>query len=356
MMKLLVKAGLNVQCIPHSAACPYSSTHGSNKELVMKSLTRRTLVSLMALGGALAAFQAQAAWPEKPIRIVVPFPAGGPSDSAARAIAPSLAAALKQPVVVDNQPGAGGAIAAQTVQRSPADGYTLLWTAASMGVLPHIQAKPVFRSLADFVPISSVVSFSFGLFVHPSVPAKNVAELVALAKASPGKLTYATGAPSEHLTTAQFLHATQTDMLRVPYKGGVQAMPDLLAGRVQVFFTPIPLGLPHVRSGKLRLLATLQPQRLALTPDVPTLEQEGVKGVLVPTWQGLLAPAGTPRAVVEQMAQAVASTMIQPQIKALFAEQATLVDVRGLADFERTIKQDEALWKRFAQENDLPKE
>jgi tripartite-type tricarboxylate transporter receptor subunit TctC len=322
----------------------------------MKSLTRRTLVSLMALGGALTALQAQAAWPEKPIRILVPFPAGGPSDSAARAIAPSLSAALNQPVVVDNQPGAGGAIAAQTVQRAPADGYTLLWTSASMGVLPHIQAKPAFRTLADFAPVSSVVSFSFGLFVHPSVPAKNVAELVAYAKANPGKLAYATGAPSEHLTAAQFLHATQTDMLRVPYKGGAQAMPDLLAGRVQLFFTPIVLGLPHARNQKLRLLATLQPQRLALTPDVPTLEQAGVKGVTVTSWQGLLAPAGTPKAVVDQIAKAVASVMTQPQIKALFAEQGSVVEVRGPAELERSIRQDSELWSRFAQENDLPKE
>lgn len=314
----------------------------------MKSLTRRTLVSLMALGGAFTAMQAQAAWPEKPIRILVPFPAGGPSDSAARAIAPSLSAALNQPVVVDNQPGAGGAIAAQTVQRAPADGYTLLWTSASMGVLPHIQAKPAFRSLAEFTPVSSVVSFSFGLFVHPSVPAKNVAELVAYAKANPGKLAYATGAPSEHLTAAQFLHATQTDMLRVPYKGGAQAMPDLLAGRVQLFFTPIVLGLPHARNQKLRLLATLQPQRLAITPDVPTLEQAGAKGVTVPSWQGLLAPAGTPRPVVDQIAKAVANAMTQPQIKTLFAEQGSVVDVQGPSELERSIRDDNELWKRFA--------
>lgn len=321
------------------------------------NLVKRNLLRKVAAVWALTVCAtAMAAYPEKPIRIIVPFPAGGPSDTAARAISQHMANELKQPVMVDNQPGASGAIAAQTVLRASADGYTLLWASASMGVLPHIQAKPAFKSLSDFTPISTVASFSFGLFVHPSVPAANVAGLVAHAKAHPGKLAYATGAPSEHVTAAQFIHQTRIDMLRVPYKGGVQAMPDLLAGRVQVFFTPLSLGLQHVKSGKLRLLATLTPKRGPLTPDVPTLEEAGIHGVFVPSWQALMAPPQLPDALVTQIAKAVSRATEQASVRKQYAEQATVVDVRSGKEFMLTLQRDADLWKRFVTENDIPRE
>lgn len=322
----------------------------------MNTQRRNTIQRIvLTLGLALSA-TAMAAYPEKPVRIIVPFPAGGPSDTAARAISQSIANELKQPVIVDNQPGASGAIAAQTVLRAPADGYTLLWVSASMGVLPYIQNKPAFKSLNDFTSVSSVASFTFGLFVHPSVPAKSVAELVAYAKANPGKLAYATGAPSEHVTAAQFIHQTQLDMLRIPYKGGVQAMPDLLAGRVQVFFTPLSLGLQHVKTGKLRLLATVTSKRNALTPSVPTLEEAGIKGVSVPSWQALMAPPNTPEPIAAQIAKAVAKAAEQPALRSQYAEQGTVVDVRSGKDFAQAIARDAELWKRFVAENDIPKE
>lgn len=318
---------------------------------------RRNLLKGVAAALALSASAtAMAAWPEKPIRIIMPFPAGGASDTAARAISQHMANELKQPVVVENQPGASGAIAAQTVLRAPADGYTLLWGTASFGVLPHIQAKPVFKSLNEFTPISTVASFSFGLFVHPSLPVKTVAELVSHAKANPGKLAYATGVPGEHVAASQFIHQTGIDMLRVPYKGGVQAMPDLLAGRVQVFFTPLTLGLQHVKNGKLRLLATVTPKRTPLTPEVPTLEEAGIQGVSVPTWQALLAPPQLPEPIAAQIARAVAKAIEQESVRKQFAEQGTAVDVRSGMDFTQLIQRDAELWKRFVAENDIPRE
>lgn len=322
----------------------------------MNTLRRNSIKRICLSVGLALSGAAMAAFPERPVRIVVPFPAGGPSDTAARAISQSIANELQQPVIVENQPGAGGAIAAQTVLRAPADGHTLLWAVGSMGVLPYIQNKPAFKSLHDFTPISSVVSFTFGLFVHPGVPARNVAELVAYARANPGKLAYATGAPSEHVTAAQFIKQTQVDMLRVPYKGGVQAMPDLLAGRVQVFFTPLSLGLQHVKPGKLKLLATVTPARSPLAPDVPTLEEAGIKGVFAPTWQALVAPPQLPASIASQIAAAVAKAASQASVKAQYAEQGTVISVRSLADLEKQILHENELWKRFVAENDIPRE
>lgn len=315
-------------------------------------LIRTTLAVATTLATALAL----AAFPDKPIRILMPFPPGGPSDTTARAIAPGIAQELKQSVVVENLPGASGAIAAQAVMRAPADGYTLLWVPASMGVLPHIQTKPAFKSLADFTPIATMATFSFGLFVHPDVPASTVTELVSYAKANPGKLTYATGAPSEHVIASQFIHQTQVNMLRVPYKGGAQAMPDLLAGRVNLFFTPFTLGLPHVRSGKLKLLATVTGKRSPLTPGVPTLEEAGIKGVAAPLWQGIVAPPNLPDSIAAQIAHAITKSVEPASVRNQFADQGIVVNVKSLQEFEQQLREDNDLWKKFVIDNDIPKE
>ncbi|NEX62129.1 tripartite tricarboxylate transporter substrate binding protein [Noviherbaspirillum galbum] len=297
-----------------------------------------------------------ASYPEKQIRLVVPFPAGGPSDFAARTVADGLTRRLGQPVIVENQGGAGGAIAAQTVMRSAPDGYTLLWSTASMGAIPLLQRSPPFKSLNDFTPVGLVGRFAFGLFVHPATPAASVAELTAHARSQPGKLTYATGALSEYLVATDYMNRTGAEMMRVPYKGAAQAMPDLLAGRVQVFFTPLGAGLPYARTGQLRLLATLQGQRSPLAPDVPTLEEAGVRGIVLPTWQAVMAPPGTPASVVEALAARLQEVLHDDATRSRLEERALSVEAGDGKRLSQEIAKEMPMWERFVRDNDIPRE
>ena len=314
----------------------------------------RTILAALAL--ATLAPLAAAQGTTKPIRIVVPFPAGGPSDTAARSVAQAWASTSGQSVVVENRPGAGGAIAAQAVITAAPDGQTLLWAAASMAALPSLQRTPPFRSLLDLAPLAMAGRFTYVLAVHASVPARSVADLVQHARANPGKVEYATGTLGEYMTTVQFLKAAKVDMLRVPYKGGAQAMPDLVAGRVQVFFTPIQLALPHAKDGKLRILGTVLPQRAALAPDTPTLAEAGYPNVLTPTWQALFAPPRTPREVQAKLAGEILAALRDPDLRARFAQQALAVDALGPEALAKVVADDTTTWKAFIEEYAIPLE
>src|SRR5687767_14817197 len=236
---------------------------------------KRILLTLLCLVIAGAAASVHA-YPTKPIRLVVPFAPGGASDSAARIVGKTLSKSLGQPVVIDNRSGANGAIAAQAVLSAAPDGYTLLWGVGSMVAIPLLQKNAAFDSLASFSPVSMTGQFAFGMFVHPGVQARTVDEFVRHARANGDKLVYASATLGEYLAAAQFMKASKTTMTRVPYKGGAQALPDLLAGRVQVYFTPIAIVLPYVQEGRVRILGTLLPERSPALPDVPTLTEAGL--------------------------------------------------------------------------------
>jgi tripartite-type tricarboxylate transporter receptor subunit TctC len=309
-----------------------------------------------ALSVAMSAAPAAAQYPSKQIRLVVPTPAGGPSDVAARTLGQALSRSLGQPVIVENKPGAGGAIAAQAVMTAAPDGYTFLWTLASMAGIPMLQKSSPFQSLAELTPVSLVGSFAFGVFVHPGVPAQSTGELVAHLRSNPDKLNYGTGTLGEYMATTQFLKATGTSAVRVPYRGGPQLMPDLLNGRVQMNIGPLSGGLPHVKENRLRLLAVLLPQRAAVAPDVPTLAEAGITSVSLPTWQAILAPPRTPRAIAERMSREIAQALNDPGVRGPLEQQGILVQGLGPEEMALIIARDTEAWRNFVRDYDIPQE
>lgn len=318
---------------------------------------RRVLLKIcLSLCAVLCGATAMAQYPNKPIRIVVLTPPGGPSDTAARAVGQALSKSLGQPVVIENKPGASGAIAAQAVLAAPADGYTLLWSIASMAGIPMLQKSSPFQSLAEFTPVSLVGSFAFGLYAHPGVPARSVAELNSHIRANPDKLSYGTGTLGEYMAMAQLLKATGGSALRVPYRGGSQLMPDLLGGRIQLNVGPLSNGLPHVKENKLRLLAVLLPQRTPLAPDVPTMTESGLASVSLPTWQALLAPPKTPGEIAERLAREIASAVRDPALKAALEQQGMLVEASTPAALAAVIARDTETWRSFIREYNIPQE
>lgn len=307
-------------------------------------------LSLLGLATLLAATTAAAQYPSKPIRMVVPFPAGGPTDSAARIVGQALGKTLGQPVVVENRPGADGAIAAQAVASAVPDGYTVLFTSSSVVALA-ITARPAPFEIADFAPVAGIGRFAFGMYTNLEVPSASVKEFVTYVRANPGKLNYPTANVSEHLAALRFMKATGVDMVRVPYKGAAQLMPDLMAGRVQVYFGPVGGGLPHVRAGRLRLLATLTPTRTALTPDVPTAAEAGIPGLAVPSLQMILAPAKTPRAAIERLAAEVKRVVDDPEVRSQLEKLALVVDVSTMDELAAAMRETHETWAQYARDN-----
>jgi tripartite-type tricarboxylate transporter receptor subunit TctC len=310
----------------------------------------------LALAWSVLAVLHAAAQPAKPVRLVVPTPAGGPSDAAARTVASALAKGLGQPVVVENRPGAGGAIAAQAIMTAPPDGHTLLWGLASMAGLPALQKSPPFRSMNELVPVAMVGRFAFALFAHPDVPARTVADLVAYGRSQPDKLNYGTGTLGEYMAMVQLLAATGVSSVRVPYKGGVQLMPDLITGRIQLNIGPVSSGLPHVKDGKLRMLAVLLPSRIGVAPDVPTLAESGVQVSGLPTWQAIFAPPGTPTDVAERLSREVTRALADPELRAKLEQQALQVQGATREDLARIVAQDSETWRAFVRDHNVPQE
>ena len=286
---------------------------------------------MLALAAALAA---PAAWaqaiPGKPLKLVVNFPPGGAADVIGRALAQQLGEQLKQTVVVENRPGANGNIGADAVAKSPADGATLLMSSGgAMTVNPFLYSKMPFDAERDLLPVASVARVLVFLMAHPALPVNSLPELVAYAKANPGKLSY--GSPgngsSPHLATEMFKRQAQFDATHVPYKGAAPALTDLLAGQLQFMFDPGP-GLRHAKDGKLKLLAVGSPRRSGQVPDTPTLAELGISGFDADTTFGVYAPGGTPAAVVaawhEEINKALATAKLQEVIKTIGGEPAAL--------------------------------
>jgi tripartite-type tricarboxylate transporter receptor subunit TctC len=262
-------------------------------------------IVLLALAFAFAhGASAQTASPSKPVRIIVPFPAGGPTDVQSRWAAQHLVHALGQAVVVENRPGAGGMTGTDAVAKASPDGYTLLGgNPGPLTVAPSIQAKMAYQPARDFAPVTLLATASSMLCVHPSVPAKNVQGLIALARAQPGKINYASPGVGTvgHFATELFNSMAGIKMVHVPYKGAAQYVTDLLAGHIDAAFVQIAQGAPYVRDARLRALGVAKLQRAPQLPEVPTIDEQGLKGYQSLNWTGILAPAATPRDVVAKI-------------------------------------------------------
>lgn len=273
---------------------------------------------------AMAQGSATAKYPDKALRLVVPFPPGGGNDILARTLGQRLAEVVSQQVVVDNRGGAGGALGATIAAQANPDGYTLfLGSVGNLAQSPALKADLPYNPVRDFAAAALVATSSFILAVNPSVPAKSVQDLIALAKAGPGKLNYASAGTgsSLHMAGEVFKFATGTDMLHVPYKGTGPAMADLVSGRVQLIFSTMPPALPQIKSGKLRALGVTTAKRAAAAPDVPTIAESGVKNFNVSNWQGVLAPAKTPAPIVKKLNQDILAALKLPGMTEALAAQ-----------------------------------
>jgi len=270
------------------------------------------LLALIASHAALAQ-----TWPARPVRVVVPFPPGGGTDIVARAVTPKMAEILGQPFVIDNRAGAGGNIGAEMVAKSPADGYTLLVASASTAINTTLVPNLPWDFARDFAPVVLMVVNNHLLAAHPSVSANNVRELLALAKAKPGQVTYASYGPgsSAHLTAELFKLMAGVDLLHVPYKGAAPAVNDLLGGQVNIIFADVAALLPHIKSGKLKALGIGSTQRFEGLPDVPTIAESGVPGFEAGGFLGLVAPAGTPPAVIHALNAAAQKGLAMPEVR-----------------------------------------
>ncbi|ARP85739.1 Bug family tripartite tricarboxylate transporter substrate binding protein [Bordetella genomosp. 9] len=290
-------------------------------------------------------------YPDRPIRVLLGFPAGGGADMVLRAIAPGLAEALGQPVIVENRPGAGGNLAMDAVAKAPPDGYTLLMAAPGLVTNNSLYENLSFDPAKDFAAIGMASTVPNVLLIHPSLPVDSVAELVDYAKRHPGELNYASSGvgTSIHLATALFERDTGVRMTHVPYRGGPQAMSDLIGGQVQAMFAVLPLALPHIKAGRLRALAVTSQTRSPSLPQVPTMIEAGVKGYTATTWNGLVAPAGTPEPVIRKLNAALHSALDRPDVRATFAAMGQEVVKDTPEEFADMLKAETAKWEAVIQ-------
>src|SRR6266487_3510119 len=303
---------------------PMNGGKPNNRRVVAARVLAAWLL-LMGLGSFTAAAQDAKDYPTKPIRFIVPYPPAGGTDVVARILSEPLAAALGQPIIIDNRGGAAGNLGTDLAAKATPDGYTILFTLSSHTINPKLYDKLPFDVERDFVPVSLAALSPQILVAHPSVPANNIRELIALAKAQPGKLNYAsvgTGSPG-HIAGELFKLKTGVDMVHVPYKGGGPAVTDTLGGQVQLLFVSMPAALQHVRAGRLKALAVTSDKRSVAAPDIPTIAESGGPDCVVNSWYGALVPAKTSPAIVSKLQATFAKVLQLPEVKErLFAQGA----------------------------------
>jgi tripartite-type tricarboxylate transporter receptor subunit TctC len=311
-------------------------------------LSLQKLLLPLAAAAALVHGTAIAAWPEHPVRIVVPYAPGGFTDVVARLVGTRLAEKLGQPVVVDNKPGASTMLGAEAVAHAPRDGYTLLMATTSTISTNPLMFRKISYKAADFTPVALTGLTPFVLVAHPSVPAKDAAELVAYARANPGKLNFAMLGPgsSTHLVDEMLRSAARIDIPDVPYKGSGPASTDLLAGHVQLNFDAVSTAIARIRSGQLKGLGITSDTRSPLLPDVPTFKESGLPQMVAYSWYGLMAPAGTPRPVVERLNHAVNDVLKMPEVRAQLEANGAGAPTLDTKQFGDLIEEHTRIWER----------
>ena len=304
----------------------------------------RTLVlALLVVSGA-----AEAQFPAKSIRVVVPFPAGSATDTITRVLAQSVSQSIGQTVVVENKAGADGAIAAAEVAKAAPDGHTLLMaTNSPMSAVPAMKKNPPYDPVADFTPITDVGRYTFFIVVHPSVPAKTLKELIDHARANPGKVNYATGNTTGIVSTAFFASLAKIDLVHVPYKGEPQALTDLVAGRVQLMFCSSGTSMPQIREGRLRPIVTTLAKRTHLLPELPTISEAGMPEFSITSWAGLFGPAKMPAAVVERLNKEFVAAMARSDVQAAMEKQAFALSPSSPRELAAFVKEQMESYRRI---------
>lgn len=309
-------------------------------------------VSAAILGAGAVDDAAAQKWPEKPVRLVVPFVPGAGTDATGRLLGERLSEALGQRVLVENRPGAGSTTGTEYVARAPADGYTFLIASAAFTFNPSLYPKLGYDSLKDFTAVSLVSSAPFLIVVHPSLPVHTVQDLVKLARARPGQVLYSSAGQGSapHLAGALFASVTKTDLTQVPYKGGGPAVIALLGGEVAVMFATPETLMPFIRVNRLRPLAVTARERTPVLPKVPTVIEAGYKDYEAMTWFGVLAPAGTPTAIVERLSAEIARALSSPETRERFAQRGSALIAGTPAQFDRFLRDEIAKWGRIIRE------
>ena len=310
------------------------------------------LKTLLVFSGLIASLAwGQADYPSKPIRMIGPFPPGGVTDIVARTVSVKLSAELGQPVVVENRAGASGAIGAELGARAAPDGYTLIMgNISTLGINPITFAKLGYDPITSFDPISLVAVQPLLITVHPGVPAKNLAELVQLAKSQPGQLNYGTAGSSIHLAVEQFNSLAGIRMNHIAYKGSAPAITDLVGGQIQVLFDPFSSIYPLVVAGKIRALAVTTEKRATAAPQLPTVAEQGFAGFDVSSWQGIVVPAGTPKPIIQRLYRGLVTVMASPEVKEKFAQYSAFATASTPEQFAAYIKEELTRWQKVAQQ------
>ena len=315
---------------------------------------KSVLIGAVAASSGLALAQS-GPWPTQTIKIIIPFAAGGATDVLARAFTDKLSLALKQPVVVDNRPGAGSTLGAAQAAMAKPDGHTLMIMSTSHLFAPALYKDLSYDALTSFTPVTRLVGSGFVMVVHPAVPAANVREFVALAKSQPGRLNFGSSGNggNQHLVSQMFLNATSTDVKHIPYKGSAPATTDLIGGQVQMSFMALSNAIPHVRAGKMRALAVTATNRSAELPGIPTMVEAGVPGFAATAWLALVAPKGTPPQVVARLNAELQRIMVEPDTVKTLANAGFDIELAGPEELGAYMRDESGKWLQLAKNMNL---
>jgi len=318
----------------------------------------RQIVALLALAGAVIASAPAAMaddYPSRPVKIIVPFGAGGPTDVYTRAIAEELRKSLHQPFIMENRPGAGTTIGTDVVAKSQPDGYTLLMVSGTQTVNETLYAHKPYQLMRDLVPIAPLIDTDLVLVVHPSVPAKTPGELLALARAKPGTLNYGSSGPGSnyHMAGELLKNLTGVDIVHVPYKGSTGARNDILSGQIQILFDSVPTMAPQIKAGMVRALGTSGKMRSPILPDVPTMAEAGVPGFNATLWVGFMAPAGTPKPIIDKLHDEITKILRRPDIKQAWEKTGATPIVMTQPEFKSFMEAQVAKWADVIKTNHI---
>src|SRR4249920_310869 len=319
----------------------------------------RQIAALLMLAGVFAswAFPASADdYPARPVKIIVPFGAGGPTDVYARAIGEELRKSLHQPFVMENRPGAGTTIGTEVVAKSPPDGYTLLMVSGTQTVNETLYVHKQYQLMRDLVPVAPLIDTDLVLVVHPSVPANNLGELLALARANPGAINYGSSGPGSnyHMAGELLKNLAGVDIVHVPYKGSTGARNDILSGQIQMLFDSVPTMAPMIKAGLVRPLGTTGKTRSAILPDAPTIAEAGVAGFNATLWVGFMAPAGTPQPIIDKLNQAITKITSRPDIKEAWEKTGATPIVMTQSEFKTFMDAQVIKWTNLIKANHIP--